>query len=121
MARLIVITTIIVVVGIALIPVAQEWSGNASALEYIVQAHSSSDAKTAVSEVGGKVTDELTIINAVGATLSAQQVEKLQSIDKSIKVFRDGTLNVAGDVEETFYPSLIGASQLHQQGIFLQF
>jgi len=84
---------------------------------YIVQASSAADARNVVIKVGGRVTATLNIINAVGADLSEDQVEWLRTQPERIKVFRDSTLNVSGSVAETHYPTLIGAAELHEQGI----
>ncbi len=91
---------------------------NASATSsYIVRASSVGAAKNFVIKVGGRVTATLTIIDAVGAELSEEQVELLRTKLQRIKVFKDGTLNVSGSVAETHYPTLIGAAELHKQGI----
>ncbi len=84
---------------------------------YIVQASSTSAAQNYVIRVGGKVTGTLTIINAVGAQLNEAQVDSLRSQPELIKVFKDETLNVSSSVQETYYPTVIGADRLHEQGI----
>lgn len=84
---------------------------------FIVQASSGAAAKTAVTRVGGRVTDILDIINAVGAELTVEQAAQLRSLRGKIKVFPNKKLNVSGSAAETYYPSLVGAAELHEQGI----
>ena len=62
---------------------------------YIVQAGTVEAAKEAVADVGGLVTHELDIIRAVGATLSAVQVERLRSRNDVRRGFEDATIGRA--------------------------
>ena len=82
-----------------------------------MQAPSSEAAGTAVRQVGGRVTDTLNIINAVGAELTPGQVEALRALPESIRVFANERLTVSGGVSETYYPGLVGAADLHDAGI----
>ena len=84
---------------------------------YIVQASSAAIAEMAVIKVGGRVTATLNIINAVGAELDENQVDSLRSQSEQINVYKDETLDVSSSVHETYYPTVIGADRLHEQGI----
>ena len=57
---------------------------------YIVQGGSTAAMAAAIRAVGGEVTDELTIIGAVGASLSSGQIEALRCSHTDLKFFRDG-------------------------------
>ena len=114
---------------------------------YIVQAASADAAELAVIKVGGRVTATLNIINAVGAELSEEQIEWLRAQPERIRIFVDGALEISArkprkpkpekppvigeppgppseidgsqsePVAETYYPTLIGAADLHKRGI----
>lgn len=84
---------------------------------YIVQASTATTARDLVIGIGGHVTATLEIINAVGAELSQDQVERLRSGPEMPRIYADGTLNVSGSAIETSYPTLVGAAELHAQGI----
>lgn len=118
---------------------------SATPLSYIVQASSAEVATTYVNLAGGEVTATLSIIDAVGALLTADQSEWLQSQPERIRVFDNGTLEISGrkpkkssrkpvpvedpitpvepvisnllPATETWYPKLVGAANLHMQGI----
>ena len=62
----------------------------------IVQAQSLDDASAAVRAAGGTVTHELGIINAVGARLTRQQLERLDTTDGSLRIHADRSTAVAG-------------------------
>ena len=62
----------------------------------IVQARSLDDASAAVRAAGGTVTHELGIINAVGARLTRQQLERLDTTDGSLRIHADRSTAVAG-------------------------
>ncbi|MCA9924183.1 MAG: S8 family peptidase, partial [Anaerolineales bacterium] len=82
---------------------------------FIVQAESMEVAATAVSRVGGHITHELGVINAVGATLSpAQQMQ----LPDTVRLYQNDAVEVSGIKGlDTFYPTLIGAARLHDQNI----
>jgi len=85
---------------------------------YIIQADSLETAVELVRQVGGKVSDELGIIRAVGAVLTPRQVEMLRAHGGRVKVFEDGKVSVSStNVPETYFPALIGATDLHGAGI----
>ena len=69
-------------------------SVRAETVAYIVQADDLATAKTAVAAVGGTVTHELGIINAVGAQLTPIQKHKLAN-ESSIKLFDNSAVDVA--------------------------
>ena len=85
----------------------------------IIQAASVDEATAAVEAVGGNVTHELGIINAVAAPLSADQRSQLAGAANVTRVFADSkTLQVAGTPQpDTYYPTLVEANQLHDEGI----
>lgn len=99
-------------------------------LSFIVQGPDLAVARTAVSEVGGVVTHELGIIDAVGVRLSPSQLGHLQG-DPSLRLWADrrvasdstytsvGTTDSASSSNDpdSFYPTLVGASSLHAAGI----
>ena len=55
------------------------------AANYIVQAETFSEAARAVAQVGGSITHELEIIDAVGATLSPRHVLALERLGDSFR------------------------------------
>jgi serine protease AprX len=92
---------------------------------YIVQADSATEARAAVATVGGQVTHELGVIDAVGAVLNETQLARLEAAD--LRLYDSHDLEVAakggsgdsssGDIPETYYPRLVGAENLHGGGI----
>ena len=84
---------------------------------YIVRAASARASRDLVTEAGGRVTAMLNIIDAVGAELTEEQIAWLQAQPDVISISRDAALEVSGDVAETHYPVLVGATDLHAQGI----
>ena len=84
----------------------------------IVQAASLEEATAAVEAVGGEVTHELGIINAVAATLDADQQDRVAANPDITRVHADLDTTVAGTPQpHTFYPSLVEADRLHDEGI----
>lgn len=94
--------------------------------------------KRSPGEVGGIITHELGVINAVAAALTNDQLRALKATRGVIRVSQnasvelagkkgdegencdgdcDGNGNNNGSDQETFYPELVGADLLHQQGI----
>ena len=95
--------------GAAALPAARE--------AVIVQAADLDTAEALVRSVGGEVTHELGIIDAVGAQLTIEQRAALQG-KPGVRMYRNPSIKVAGKpAPETFYPTLVGAEQLHAQGI----
>lgn len=80
---------------------------------YLIQAESLEIAKQAVEAIGGDVTHELGIINAVGATLSSEQLSHLNK-DTRLHIEAD---RKAGVASSPIYPTLSGAADLHGLGI----
>ncbi len=64
---------------------------------FIVQASSAAVARTAVEKVGGRVTHELGIINAVGAELTAEQREVLEET-AGIRIHRNRKTRTDGSI-----------------------
>ena len=92
----------------------------ANSLSLIVQATDLAGAARAVRSVGGTVTHELGIINAVGARLTAAQVEALRRSPAVRRIYPNSVVRTAGGGGQgidTFYPRLVGADRLHMEGI----
>ncbi len=89
----------------------------APAQSVIVQAIDSARAASAVRSVGGQVTHELPIIDAVGARMTAAQLEMLQRLPGIRRVYADREVKTAGKAYSTFYPTLVRADRLHAEGI----
>ena len=62
----------------------------------LVQGATLMSVETAVRAVGGEVTHELGIINAVGARLTQAQIRQLEARDKTLRVQADRSTNVSG-------------------------
>ncbi len=89
---------------------------NEEALWSIVQASSVERAAAAVQAAGGEFVRELSIIRAVSARLTPTQKQQLES-QAGIDLHADHGVQVAGEVPETYYPSVVGPAELHEQGI----
>ncbi|MGI9234454.1 MAG: hypothetical protein ACR2RD_12535, partial [Woeseiaceae bacterium] len=86
--------TLIALLATAAVFAAEKPEQTAAITSYIVQAETYLVAKEAVISVGGKITHELGIINAVGASLSVVQAGEL-SKDSRLKIQRDRSAGVA--------------------------
>ena len=91
-------------------------NADAPIASYIVQAASLDQAVHAVRSVGGKITHELGIINAVSTDLTLSELRILQAID-GLKIHADRKAEVSGAKLETDYSTVVGATALHQEGI----
>ena len=67
---------------------------------YIVQATSLTEARDLVREVGGSITHELRVINAVGAMLTERQLDALRESDGLRRVYKDRQLETTSEVED---------------------
>ena len=98
-----------VLIGLAIIILVLLFSYNyvqSSGVEdYIVQASDVVTAAAMVEYVGGEVTHELGIINAVGAKLSASQLRRLGSAGGSIRIYLNSAAQI-GDPVIQAEPSL---------------
>ncbi len=83
----------------------------------IIQGKDLAAVKLAVQSVGGEITHELGVINAVSAQLTSKQIMAMRSHAQVRQVYANRTADVAGQVFDTHYPTLIGADDLHSQGI----
>jgi serine protease AprX len=83
--------------------------------QVIVQARDMAAAAEAVRQVGGRVTHELGIIDAVGAALTPTQTDAIRRA-ASARVYVDRTLRTAGS-PQSWAPSLVSADRLHAGGI----
>ena len=69
-----------------------------------------------INDMGGKVTHELGIINAVGAELTVKQEAELAA--SGLRLYPAQSVQTAGQPQpDTIYPALVGADVLHVQGI----
>ena len=82
---------------------------------YIVQAPSFPMAVAAVKNAGGKITHELSIINAVAATLTPAQVTALRA-DRSLNLTPNGSASVAG-TSAPYAVRYTQADLMHAMGI----
>jgi serine protease AprX len=82
---------------------------------FIVQAHSAQDAADAVRAAGGRVTNELPIVNGVAARLSAAEAARLQKL-AGLSVFPDAAVSPQGGPDAWAVP-ILGVPMLHAQGI----
>jgi subtilisin family serine protease len=97
-------------------------------LDVIVQAQDMPTAAGLVQQVGGTVTHELGIINAVGAQMSSNQLITLRNQGVAARIYANRQVFVAADPEDpraasvvvtpdTAYPRLVDALALWAQGI----
>ncbi len=107
------------------------------AVSYILQGESAEAVADAVIDVDGDITHELGVIRAVAANLTAAQLEAIRNDSRVTHVHGNTQVETAGKPDksgggggggggdggstdsyiETYYPTLIGANLLHQQGI----
>ncbi len=82
----------------------------------IVQCASAAEAEALVKSVGGTVSHDLAIIDAVAAPLTHSQLKAVRA--RGARTYGDAKVEVAGTpYPNSAYPTLIGAATLHQQGI----
>ncbi len=90
-------------------------------LRYIVQGASAASARSAVRDVGGLVTGDLSVIRAVGAALDERELAALR--DRRIpqlRIYDDTPVRAsspAGTLPETYYPSEVDARNLQTGGM----
>ncbi len=84
--------------------------------DFLVQADSATAAADLVRRAGGEVLDELGIIRAVGASLTASQRAEIQA-SGAATLYEDRGLTVSQSAPETHFPGLIGAADLHVAGL----
>ena len=84
--------------------------------DFLVQAGGTAAAADLVRRVGGEVLDELNVIRAVGASLTASQLAELRATDGAT-LYEDRGLTVSQAAPETHFPGLIGAADLHVAGL----
>ncbi len=124
--------TFIAILASATVCAAEQPEPTVATASYIVQADSYLVAKKAVIGVGGAVSHELRIINAVGATLSVVQLVEL-SKDSRLKIQKDRSAGVAaatllsstnlsrttnaGDGPSSYLSTIVGAADIHRKGI----
>ena len=81
----------------------------------ILQGRSADDAAAAVRAAGGTVTHDLSIIRAVAADLTADQLARALRSGGITRVFPNADVKTAGG-PDTYYPGRVGAQSLHNQG-----
>ena len=122
----------IVLIALVVLVFSPDWKDNGTATEtvsasYIVQAASLEQALGAVQKVGGEITHELRIINAVGARLSSAQRIALDA-DPQIRTYVNSEAQVASYVwadpilssepyVEKQYGKVVGSPDVHSKGI----
>jgi hypothetical protein len=70
----------------------------ATSSAYIVRGHSVNDIAREVRALGGEVTHELAIINAVAARLTSSQLRSLRQSDAVAQISGDGQMTTAGGI-----------------------
>ena len=70
--------------------------GQDEATSVLVQGHDLETVAAAVRAVGGEITHELGIINAVGTKLTARQLRRLEASDDTLRIQPDRTAGVTG-------------------------
>ena len=70
-------------------------SAEPETLSYIVEGKSFDEASWAVQAVGGKITHELRVINAVAAKLTRAQRERLNNAAGVLRVMRNGEVSTS--------------------------
>ena len=95
---------------------------DSEATSAIVQGPDLTRARAAVLAVGGTVTHELGIINAVGAVLTPDQRRTLRAAPDAPRILEDSRVEVAKKkvkitIPDTGYPTRVDAHLLHDQGI----
>ena len=100
----------------AWIPAARP-AGGLTLTPVIVQARDLATAAGAVRRVGGEITHELGIIDAVGARLSTAQRESLRRT-AGLTLHEDREARSAGGPWSSITVPLVGADRLHQEGYY---
>ena len=106
--------------GLALLGAAAgvQLPGPAETQALIIQGSDFAAVRSAVAAVGGEITHELDIIDAVGARLTAHQLETLRARSPGLRIFGNAEVLTSGaPIPDTPYRVQVGAEQLQQQGI----
>src|SRR5580692_6493825 len=86
-------------------------------LPYIVQGEGAAVVRSAVRDVGGLVTSDLSVIRAVGAAIDDRELAALR--DRGVphlRIYDDTPVHAsspAGTLPETYYPCEVDAKNLH--------
>ena len=115
----------LLLLALLLIPLAAgSISFRGPAASYIVQAADIEKAAAAVEAVGGKISHELNIIDAVGARLGSAQLAALKETglvqvyqDRSVEVAKKPPKTTTPTIPDSSYPTLVSADILHDDGI----
>ena len=97
-------------------PAHRSATSQAQTASYIVQAQSLAMARTSVQQVGGTITHELGIIEAVGAQLTVAQADALRA-DRTLILSADASTKVAGYAGQPYVVRQTMANALHAVGI----
>ena len=84
---------------------------------YIVRASSIEAAAATVSDAGGIVVEQLSIINAVGAAMTAAERLEVASSDAILGVHSDARLELQASEQDSHYPRQVGARDAHDTGL----
>lgn len=106
---------VLTLIAVGNLTVAVAAASRATAL-YIVQATQPRVAAEAVRSVGGRITHELAIIDAVAARLSPAQVAQLEK-RPGLTITLDRDAQVAGYAGQPYVARHSGAAQLHASGV----
>ena len=90
-------------------------AGAATRTGFIVETHGDVSAAKAVRQIGGRVTRDLPIIDAVAAQLTSAQAARLRK-STNLSVFPDASVTPQGGPDAWNMP-VMGVPQLHAQGI----
>ncbi len=95
-------------------------AASSSRHRYIVQSQSAAQARRAVSQAGGIVTGDLSVIRAVAAALDEREMAALRAAGvPQLQVYDDSAVVASsmGTLPETYYPSEVDAANLQAGGM----
>ena len=122
------LTVMSVALGLMLTQHAGDQATQEETLSVIVQGSDTGAISLAVQRVGGDVTHELAIIDAIGAELTKSQIHALKSTGLIKRIYPDAQARAAQvelepihkndkHARDTFYPTMIEADALHMEGL----
>ncbi len=102
----------------SLAPDSTDDSAGQPRVSMIIQGVDLDSVAVAVEAAGGEITHELGIIRSVCALLTPDQIESLKRSEGVVRISDNRQAEVAGRPSPaSFYPTLIGAAELHEQGV----
>lgn len=114
------VLSIIMLLGVVVLPASTLVPMNSQMQSYIVQGVSAQQASVLVLKYGGMVTSNLEIIDGVGALLPEGSVALLRSEPGITAVTDNAQMEVAGkdsEIPATDYPDVTGADVVWEQGV----